>query len=1334
MADASGGQVHQIGPYKIISKLGAGGMGTVYRATHTLLGRDVALKVLSPNAARDDSAFRRFKNEARANAIPHHENIVLFYEYGEDKGLHYLALELVEGMDLLALMDKKGRFSLPFSVHLIRQVVKALDHAHKHGLVHRDIKPSNLLITKDRVVKLTDMGLARRLDAAETDRVTRDGTTVGTVDYMAPEQAKDSSSADIRSDIYSLGCTWYQMLAGEVPYPVGTALERLYKHAAEPIPSIRRKNDKVTEEAAFIIEKMMEKKPADRFQTPAELLEEIDRLDVNRTPSDSPGRSLQMLSMADSELVPPPKATVASDDQVPSRRSRGPKVNRTVAITLLSLAGVMVVLGSFVVYRYVPKKVAWVNQPVVAVAEPEPVKEEVGEVRTVDLKAIRARAKAGKETEQQEVAAKSAATEKSAKESSSPKTGTTPPPRSPSETWKEEAAPATPAKVSAPSNVATTATSLAGRESVPLTDREKNAVYGPWRQSLASLTRPKQTYRVRRGSDQSAKPPEYAGFRAAWNEAAKETSDGNTTFWVEAATNGPLFGGSLDFFGRPVHLEATDAYLPTVVYEQLKPGPDSWFSFMETGKVEVVNLHFVLFADDIQTESPEFDLFRVVGSDISFRRCTFTVLGTPTQRVNVVRLAAGKPENGKPVAKVLFENCVSRGVTLAPVAVGDSAVDILVENCGFFGGTEPLFRFGAGGGKESRLLRVAHSTLLGGRGMIEVFGSESASAPLSVRSTTSVWATVPGGKNIPMILYKSSGKTTAKSVVDWESIRTVFVDWMTLLATDTPNRPPVADAASLVDWQRTMNTAPPQEYLSRESVDYPKDIAFDPYPTIAAGPWEFLDSKKLSVGYNPKACREIDPAWFERTYGTLPPRTIDWQAPLHSPGLSDKTVTLTLEVGSKQSLTDELARHSTAKKFDVTLTGKGRLLLGPIRLKNQTLILKFPANGEITAVPTEEIAGEVMFGLIGGSLQIENGRFELMTPRSNGARFARLQGGDVRLIGCRVQAPLAPIGETPKPMIRLEAERGETPEKSRRYHFTDTLLAGAGTLVAIEATDAAILAENCVFVSQTDGVRFGPGTSERPPYLAQAELKNCTFSTGGGAIAFTGFPAMLPRIEQPILIHAANCLFTDLLDVRGGRFTRPRTGSVMRIDGDTLASGLPAWQGTNNGFDATLGTLLDSASSSDMEVVASPLGRAFSEWMRAWGIRHESFPLLADEPFTVGTIRSEDPFSVKGLQLAPNSDANVAGSGGTAIGANLGRFDQPASAPTVKRTPRYATSRTTTPMNRNAVQPSGNALSAGPVGRNERVIRPGSGMLATPPVPPGGTPKTRKSAERPREQ
>jgi serine/threonine protein kinase len=267
----------RIGKYLIIQHIATGGMGTVFKAQDTEHQRVVALKVLAPEFAENPVLVERFHREAKHAARLSHKNIVDFYESGQADGFHYLAMEYVVGVDLSEYIRRKNQIDPEESRRILIQAAKALAHAYEQGIIHRDIKPSNFLLANEEGrcrVKLTDLGLSR-MESEEDFRVTRAGTTVGTVDYMAPEQARDASLADVRSDIYSLGCTLYHMLAGRPPFAEGGIGERVYKHIAVDPPDIRQFNPTVSPMLWTVMRRMLSKHPDDRFQTPDELVEAL---------------------------------------------------------------------------------------------------------------------------------------------------------------------------------------------------------------------------------------------------------------------------------------------------------------------------------------------------------------------------------------------------------------------------------------------------------------------------------------------------------------------------------------------------------------------------------------------------------------------------------------------------------------------------------------------------------------------------------------------------------------------------------------------------------------------------------------------------------------------------------------------------------------------------------------------------------------------------------------------------------------------------------------------------------------------------------------------------
>lgn len=258
-----------LGKYRLLSHLGSGGMSAVYLAEHVLMRRRVAIKVLPKARVNDSSYLERFHREAQAVAALDHRNIVRAYDVDQEDNIHFLVMEYVPGQSLHELVIKNGPLDCVSAVEYMRQAAEGLSHAHRIGMVHRDIKPGNLLLDEKGTVKVLDLGLARFFDDKEENSLTvkHDEKVLGTADYLSPEQALDSHNVDIRSDIYSLGCTLYFLLSGKPPFPDGTLAQRLMAHQTKQPARIRDKRPDVPESLIAILDVMMAKKPEDRYQT-----------------------------------------------------------------------------------------------------------------------------------------------------------------------------------------------------------------------------------------------------------------------------------------------------------------------------------------------------------------------------------------------------------------------------------------------------------------------------------------------------------------------------------------------------------------------------------------------------------------------------------------------------------------------------------------------------------------------------------------------------------------------------------------------------------------------------------------------------------------------------------------------------------------------------------------------------------------------------------------------------------------------------------------------------------------------------------------------------------
>jgi len=336
----------RLGSYQILRQLGSGGMSNVYEARHTESGSLVVLKVLPKKLAQNVILLQRFLREAKSAENLDHPNIAAIYDRGFDQGRHYLVLEHVEGKDLFDRVRHDGPLTTPVAVSFIREVALGLEYAAKQGMIHRDVKPANLLMAPDGHAKIIDLGLALMADE-EDERVTRDGTTVGTVDYMSPEQARDSRKINERSDIYSLGCTLHYLMTGSPPFPGGNLADKLARHHSAAVPDVRDRNPDVPADFARLIQRMMAKKPEQRFADYRELINALDQIGTKPTPliagtlpdvlideSEDDDDYLELTVAAS----PPPVPAPASKSLAPKRRDPPTAAPTPPEISLAELA------------------------------------------------------------------------------------------------------------------------------------------------------------------------------------------------------------------------------------------------------------------------------------------------------------------------------------------------------------------------------------------------------------------------------------------------------------------------------------------------------------------------------------------------------------------------------------------------------------------------------------------------------------------------------------------------------------------------------------------------------------------------------------------------------------------------------------------------------------------------------------------------------------------------------------------------------------------------------------------------------------------------------------
>ncbi len=743
----------RVGKYEVVAHIATGGMGAVYKAIDTTLKREVALKVMPPSMASKPNAVERFRREALHAAKLRHENIVTIYEFSQAGTTFYLAMEFVDGIDLLEYIERKGRLD-PEEARLITiQAAHALDHAHTQGIVHRDIKPSNFLLTRKGerlIVKMSDFGLAR-MTTEEQTRVTRDGTTVGTVDYMAPEQARDAGSADVRSDIYSLGCTLYHMLAGKAPFPEGSIPERLYKHNHEEPVDLHQLNPRVSEGLCAVVRRMLAKDPDERYPTPAALLKDLVRLE-SAVATFAGTEALAGLALAAGERPPakkrrepssegplrPPPTTAPPPRRRGGRRGEPEPVERLASAGggwggglhnhwLWFLSGAVVALGAAVVSAVLILRSLS--------SEPSETAAPAGPPRPVPQLVDTGR-------------------------------GPEPVAHAP-ELPNPLQAPPAPPRVEWP---------ILYEPSAPLAkDALRKQFLGPW----AGPAEPGPEVPVFRVARQ---PGAYASLEAA---CAAAPADRLTV--IEIEDNGPLFPAPISVTDRSLVIRAARGYRPLLIWDaeptrDAAPGAKGGAPSLLTlarGNLALDRLDLAgRWAEAGGGVRPT--LVRVTDGDFLARDCTFSLSGRSPAGLGAVRFErgdAGAPRAG--ATRCRLSRCVARGRGLVALNLDSPGADVLLDGCLVVGTEQPLLQV-SGRSLAPPVLRVLRSTLVSGSSLLRVAPATPADTRPELHVHTWDALLAHGGEaGAPMVvLADRAGPARMK----WQATNSLYTGWKPLLA------------------------------------------------------------------------------------------------------------------------------------------------------------------------------------------------------------------------------------------------------------------------------------------------------------------------------------------------------------------------------------------------------------------------------------------------------------------------------------------------------------------------------------------------------------------------
>ena len=1183
-------RAERIGKYQIVGHIASGGMGEVYKARDVDLDRLVALKILPRGMAKQLTTLERFRREAKAAALLRHENIVTIYDVGESDGTHFIAFEFIEGTDLQDYINRKCRIDPEEARQIMIQAVRALAHAHEHKLVHRDIKPSNfLLLQKDKrlIVKLTDFGLAMRHENDAEFRLTRDKTTVGTVDYMSPEQARDSRSADIRSDIYSLGCTAYHMLAGNAPFARGTLPERIVQHMQAPPTDVRKLNKSVPAYLVTIINRMLAKKPDDRYQSPAELLADLEH----------------------PEKVPPSGKLVPGTGKLGRDKARKQKSDPT------------------------------------AVVESEEIDEEVE--KPAPVKSSLAKKPEPVRTEHADNWVESATQETEAKPRRAKKstpgvspimiygTGGTvailvliivvvlafggrpapvvekpvPKPLEPPPLVLPEVKPEVPPVIdTAPSKMTVAARRLPIMDLPPeKADREalRKLHYGPFT-SFPEFPPETPVMRVSRLAE-----PGPTAFRTL-EAALAQTKPGQFTV-IEIDDAGPFFISALPPLEQTSLLIRGGAGVrPLLVWDMPLKGIESKapprFASLTRGTLVLEDLDFVMHSS---ADMPAV-MFNLPETDLYARNCTFS-LGGKTQAGAVLIRRTVNPSNDAKT-KTWLHRCYVRGGTATLLDLHGGGEEVLVEDSLVVGHQAPLFAI-RGRAKDEVELRCVRSTLVAGQTMLrwQTLADRGATPAVNAWLLDSIVSRDDAAAAAGDMVELADGADASR--MRWQASNSVYAGWKRLLSTESRTvagydldtwrkrwRYKDGDRAVVDSWPRNppsgLEEQPAMTFLPGQA-----DVAF----ASLTGPGAI----GCTIGWLPTAPVN----WIERT---MDPRPV---APIPA---ADDAVPALANVADGfyhgerldatkgdfgNYLTGVLQTRKPAPRVVIHVSGRGVCQSSPVRVKGvQNLILYFepsknakePFTLEFSmpdpARPTAaiEISG-------GGGVEVIGLRARLNAFAPPPA-LIQVHGGSLTVTRCWLQGPLTKAPDEFQCVIGMD----NTDARPATLLLRDNVLLANNKLVHLQ-DHVQLRARNNVGVTLGDAIVF-EANQPTPPLVHLFDHN--TLAARYNILTLRSGPDF--TAAGTVLLHAgSNAFLAPFADSADSR-------SLLRADEAVLSGGRWTWQGRYNVYDVRLHAFLGGN--------GKPIAKqTLRDWQVIWGQAGEMDSASFDPGAAVKAIVADGP-------------------------------------------------------------------------------------------------------------
>ncbi len=1259
----------RIGSYRLLERLGSGGMSSVFRAVHDRTQLVVAIKILPRSLARNTVLLQRFLNEAKCVESLQHPNIVAIFDRGIDQGRHYLILELVAGGDLQDRVKEGGAMPVDEAIRCVRDAIAGLQHAASLGMIHRDIKPANLIRTSDGRVKVTDLGLALHLRAAD-ERVTRDGTTVGTVDYMAPEQARDSRATSVQSDIYSLGCTMYYLLVGEPPFAGGDIAEKIYRHVHEPPLDVRGGRPEVSPALARVIARMMAKGPAARQAGYEALLADLDAAEADPTS----GPEVPLVALFDDEGSDDESLVAVIDDDV-TVPDLLPQLDDGISLVAAPLAALLD--DSFSLHdpppsgpvdgpsdvgfpitnadaerstvdlvpsRLPPSRTAIRRAPATLLTFDEPSvphrAEGVDREPSVDHSTSTKDRFASLVRDRARVPAIAAVLvlgmvlalavgwfANSPEVAPIPIVATRP------------AFPPEPDLRSQPKPLPIDVPSPARSPSAPVPDVSRVPEPGPilvvdpepipapgvaYDPALVGEILPRwalepiPTRIVGTVVTAARTPPVIDEAHSRGLRRAFEVIGGT----IEIADDGPFFEDDFRISGRDRLIRAAPGFRPAIKIDPPRlafvRGLDAVCRLADS-RLIVDGVDLVIDTADLPTRQNA--LFRCRDSEVVLRRCSITVINQASKDFAIFEV-----ERGERSPRIRIEESLIRIGSGFGFDLRSAPAEVVVRNSVVLCGDGPMVllptRLSEPHSGRSRVA-VVDSLVVGSGPVVEMDGLAGPILDGMVRSTfqalgTSFVRVASSLGTGSALIHRIDAAGNPNAHLEWFGAGNKYHGWDGLMSAGA-GRPLIVmgrDEARRA-WPGTDRGSLETDEVGRWPESFPWSV---PTELIGLAPDR---SGLLACVANPRPyLREKTVASFRSPGPAL--------VPLPSNGPGRAPMELIFQANDEpwkgdlgKFLRDRLPASADAI-VRVEVIGSGRYPISPVQIPEGLdleieVVTKSLGNG--SNPPSWHSSGnlddEALIEARGGDLHLKGVCLEATLDQRG--PLIRVVDGHLTLERCRL-ASTSRIGVDPYPLL-IFSQR-ECPGRDRAHvgcRLVDCAFLTRGDAIRMEWGQGGVVLENCVFASGRDALTLQPHPIQGSPLDADLEIDHCTILAGRSIVRLLGSGSGSVGPDRPCLVSSRFNAFLT-------RSTPGRDGLMLLTDADAMSHALLAWQGEGNAYAVDQ---FASASDSQASTRLDPSLR--TDWIDLWGRSHvldRSGPTLGIVTAGVRLLKDRNPAQV----------------------------------------------------------------------------------------------------------